>query len=162
MKHHEYFRHFLNIEDHLVNYSKQLTFDKNSMNVYSPGLSLLLLQACPVIESYMVDLCTKSPFVKNSDLWEWKYNWKIWGKKGKKEEVKEVKGVRKIKSFRKFSYVCEKVFSISAKNCMFYHYDKLQHLPTKEFTTLLRPYHTLSNFINYKDIDTGKANPNVA
>jgi len=153
MEHHEYFRHFLNIEEDLIDFTKQLTFDKESINIYSPKLSLLLLQTCPVIESYMVDLSTKSDSVKRSGLWRWQYKWRLWSKNKTANSRANKSAERSIGNFPKFAYVCEKVFRLSDKEIKFYFSDKLQNLPDDAFSKSFKPFEDLSEFIDYRKID---------
>jgi len=153
MEHHEYFRHFLTIEEDLIDFTKQLNFDKESIKLYSPKLSLLLLQTCPVIESFMVDLCTKSSSVRKSDLWNWRYKWKLWSKKETANSKRDTIVARSIGDFPKFAYVCEKVFELADKRTKFYFSDKLQNLPDEAFSTIFQPFKTLSNFIDYRKVD---------
>ncbi len=107
MKYYRYFELFLNIEDQLCDYISQLEYSERSKNILTPKISLLLLQACPIIESYMVQLCTTSNNVKNHELYDWEYNWKLWEHNNK--GIKTKGGKRLISNFPKFSYIIEKV-----------------------------------------------------
>jgi len=94
MQYYRYFELFLNIEDQLCDYIGQLEYSDKSKNIYTPKISLLLLQACPIIESYMVQLCTSSQIVQSHDLYTWEYNWKLW--ESDKQRIKEKYGKRSI------------------------------------------------------------------
>ena len=101
----------------------------------------------PVIESYMVQLCTESRIVKEHPLYSWKYANKLWY--SDKGEIKEKSGKRQISSFPKFSYVTEKVFGISSSHCIFYYSDKFQHLTGSGHFRNLNPYKGLKSFVDY-------------
>ncbi len=147
MEYYRYFEYFLGIEEALASYMKHLQFTGKTENLYSPELSLLLLQTCPVIESYMVQLCTESRIVKEHPLYSWKYANKLWY--SDKGEIKEKSGKRQISSFPKFSYVTEKVFGISSSHCIFYYSDKFQHLTGSGHFRNLNPYKGLKSFVDY-------------
>jgi len=151
----EYFLTFLNIEDDLLSFIKNLEYTKESSRIHSPRLSLLLLQTCPVIESYMVKLATQSKKVISSDLYSWKLNWKLWEKKKNERKVKEKNGIRSITGFPKFSYVCETVFGLSEQKARFYFTDKYYFLhghTANLFTEVFQPYKSLSSFIDYSKV----------
>lgn len=153
MEYYQYFELFLNIEEDLLAYIRQLEYSEKSRYIYSPRLALLLLQTCPVIESYMVRLATKSKTVQVHEIYNWKFNWKIWEKEKGKEKVKEQDGIRSIKNFPKFAYVCEKVFKISEKSVRFFFSNKFQKLPNNISMQALYPYKTLSKFDDFKMYD---------
>ena len=73
----EYFEIFLNIEEQLLEYSKHIEYSNKTKNIVTYRIALLLLQTCPIIESYMVNLCINSNIVKKHLLYNWKYNWKL-------------------------------------------------------------------------------------
>jgi len=156
MEYYQYFELFLNIEDDLLAYIRQLEYSEKSRNIYSPRLALLLLQTCPVIESYMVRLATGSNTVEAHEIYSWKFNWKIWEKEKAGEKVKEKDGIRSISRFPKFAYVCEKVFKISEKWVRFYFSNRFQKVPNNISAQSFYPYKTLKKFEDYKKYD-GKA-----
>lgn len=149
----EYFLTFLNIEEDLLSFIKDMEYTKESGKIHTPKLSLLLLQTCPVIESYMTKLALSSRAVKSSDLYSWKFNWKLWEKKDKTKEVKEHNGMRSINSFPKFSFVCETIFKLSSLKARFYFTDKYLFLhghTANILTELFQPYKSLASFEDYK------------
>ena len=148
MQFYRYFEIFLNIENTLAEYTTQLEFSEKSKSLYSHKISLLLLQTCPIIESYMVQLCTTSPAVQKHTLYDWEYNWKLWY--SKKNKIKLSKGKRSISKFPKFSYVIEKVFNLSSKSGTFYFSDKFQNIEGNSHIATLRPYTTLSKFDDHE------------
>lgn len=156
MKFYEYFKIFLNIENDLSEYMKFIEYNNKSKNFYTIKQSLLLLETCPIIESLMIDLCINSNTIKNHELYNWKYNWKIYKKKDKEQKVLEKDGKRQIENFPKFSYVCEKVFKLSEKQVKFYYNEKLQFLPDDSNYEILKPFVTLNKFANYSDFDDEK------
>jgi hypothetical protein len=153
MKYHKYFELFLNIEDDLLSYIRQLEYSDKSRNIYSPRLALLLLQVCPVIESYMVRLATHSNIVKKHEIYNWKYNWRIWDKEKTEKKVKEQNGIRSINKFPKFSYVCEKVFKISEKKVKFYFSNRFQSLPDNNSLQIFQPYSSLDKLKDFENFD---------
>ena len=146
MEYHRYFELFLNIEDDLLSYIRQLEYSEKSRSIYSPRLALLLLQTCPIIESYMVRLANHSDTVKKHDIYDWEYNWRIWDRKKKEKKVKERDGIRSIYNFPKFSYVCEKVFGISGKSVTFFFSDRFQTVSNNKLLQIFRPYESLNKF----------------
>jgi len=152
MKYHDYFSVFLDIEEELLSFIKVLPYSPKSKTLYSHKLMLLLLQTCPVIESYMIRLSTLSPTVKESKLYGWKYNWRLWEKEKNNNRIKEREGLRSISGFPKFAYVTEKVFNISKQGVDFYHSDKFQGVE-KAGVSVIRPFSTLSKFENFQPID---------
>jgi len=148
MEYHKYFEIFLNIEDRLAGYMRQLEFSKKTEALHSAEISLLLLQTCPVIESYMVQLSTRSPQVLSDPLYQWEGAHKLWtSDKGK---ILEKENRRAIRNFLKFSYVVEKVFSLSSKSCLFYYSERFQNIDGDSHFRGLGPFKTLSSFIDYK------------
>ena len=152
-----YFEFFLNIENALAEYTTQLEFSETSKHLYSHKISLLLLQTCPIIESYMVQLCATSPTVQKHSLYDWEYNWKLWD--SNKKKLKLPKGKRSINKFPKFSYVIEKVFSISSESCTFYFSDKFQNLEGNSHLITLQPFKSLSNFTDFNGITVEDKQP---
>jgi len=157
VEYYQYFELFLNIEDDLLAYIRQLEYSDKSRYIYSPRLALLLLQTCPVIESYMVRIATKSKIVQTHGIYNWKFNWKIWERQKHEEKVKEKDGIRSIRNFAKFAYVSEKVFDISKKSVRFYFSNRFQKLQNNTSTQTLYPYKTLGKFQDLKTYD-GKGN----
>lgn len=153
MKYIDYFSVFLGIEQKLSKYFNQLEYNARTKSIFSYPISLFLLQICPVIESYMVDLCINSNTVQNSDLFSWQYNYMIWQKKREKGSIElktDKSGKRSISGFPKFSYVIEKCFKISSHTVAFN--------PNKYFhaygeNICLRSYQSLSKFVDYQDFD---------
>ena len=145
-----YFEFFLNIENALAEYTTQLEFSEKSKHLYSHKISLLLLQTCPIIESYMVQLCATSSTVQKHSLYDWEYNWKLWD--SNKQKIKLSKGKRSINNFPKFSYVMEKVFSISSISCAFYFSDKFQNLEGNSHLITLQPFKSLSKFTDFNGV----------
>lgn len=156
----EYFLIFLNIEEDLLSFIKNLEYTKESSRIHSPRLSLLLLQTCPVIESYMVKLATQSKKVMSSDLYNWKLNWKLWEKEKKERKVKEKDGIRSISGFPKLAYVCETVFGLSDQKARFYFTDKYYFLhghTANLFTEVFQPYKSLATFTDYQEVTDGSS-----
>jgi hypothetical protein len=112
MKYYQYFDLFLNVEDDLLAYIQQLEYSKKSRHIYSPRLALLLLQTCPIIESFMVRVATVSERVRAHEIYDWKFNWKIWKKKKYEDKVAEKNTARSIETFAKFAYVFEVTFKM--------------------------------------------------
>jgi hypothetical protein len=157
MEYYKYFELFLNIEDDLLAYIRQLEYSNKSRNIYSPRLSLLLLQTCPVIESYMVRVATQSEIVQNHEIYNWEYSWKIWD--SNKDEIKEKDGVRGIATFPKFAYVCEKVFHLSEKSTKFYFSDKFQNISDNASTQQFKPFESLEKFQDFKNFELKDSKP---
>lgn len=147
MKYYRYFELFLNIEDDLADYMGQLQFSNKTEKFYSPKISLLLLQTCPVIESYMVQLSTKSKSVGQHPLHSWEHADKLW--KIKKGNNKELKESRSISTFPKFSYVTEKVFELSSRYCKFFYSERFQNLSGSTHYRNMTPYSGLSGFVDF-------------
>ncbi len=156
MEYYQYFELFLNIEDDLLSYIRQLEYSEKSRGIYSPRLALLLLQTGPVIESYMVRLATKSKTVQDHEIYNWKYNWKIWDKAKLQENVKLKDKLRSISTFAKFAYVCEKVFHISRKSVKFYFSNRFQNLPNNISVKHIKPFDSLKNFKDFKNFNNKK------
>lgn len=126
MEYYRYFDLFLSIEDELAGYMRQLKFSSKTESLYSPRISLLLLQTCPVIESYMAQLSTRSNMVKNHLLYSWEDAYSLWN--SDKGKIKEKAGFRSISNFPKFAYVVEKVFGLSSMHCRFYYSERFQKI----------------------------------
>ena len=144
---HQYFNLLLEVEDELVSRIRQLEYSEKSRTVYSSKLSLLLLQTCPIIESYMAYLATESDDVRNHPLYNWEYNWKLW--ESNKEIVKVKNGLREIQKFPKFSYVSEKVFSLSSLSVNFFHTERFQDIQDNDKVTTFTPFSSLKKFSDY-------------
>ncbi len=149
MKYYRYFEYLLGIEEALASYMKHLQFTGKTESLFSPELSLLLLQTCPVIESYMVQLCIDSATVKRHPLYNWEYAYKLWDRE--KGKIKKKGGKRQISTFPKFSYVIDKIFEISSSRCVFYYSDKFQNLDGNGHFSELKPYAGLKGFVDYKE-----------
>jgi len=149
----EYFLTFMDIEQDLLSFVQNMQYTEESGDIYTPKLSLLLLQTCPLIESYMIKLALTSRLVTSSDLYNWELNWKLWEKKDKCNEVKESNGLRSIKGFSKFSFVCETIFELSNRNARFYYTDKYIFLhgnASKILTKTFQPYKSLGSYKDYR------------
>lgn len=153
----DYFKIFLTIEKSLQEYIEQLEYTEKSKNIFSYKLSLLLLQTCPIIESYLVMLACNSETVKSSVLYNWEYSYKLWEKANKKNEVKVKDGKRLISDFPKFAYVAEKIFHLSGQRVTFYPSIFFQN---NSQTFEYEPFKTLSNLNDFKEADF-TINPNA-
>lgn len=151
MEYYRYFDLFLSIEDELAGYMRQLQFSSETKSLYSPRISLLLLQTCPVIESYMVQLSTRSTHVKEHPLYDWEGANKLWQSADGK--IKENKGFRSISGFPKFAYVNEKVFGLSSIQCRFYYSERFQQIDGNSHFKDLNPFRTLDKFEDYVGFD---------
>lgn len=154
MEYYRYFDLFLSIEDELAGYMRQLQFSSKTESLYSPRISLLLLQTCPVIESYMVQLSTRSIHVKKHPLYNWEGASSLW--KSEKGEIDEGEGFRSIKNFPKFAYVNEKVFSLSSMQCRFYYSERFQQIEGNSHFRDLNPFGTLDKFDDFVGLDLKK------
>lgn len=154
MEYYRYFDLFLSIEDELAGYMRQLQFSSKTESLYSPRISLLLLQTCPVIESYMVQLSTKSTHVKKHPLYDWEGANKLW--QSDQGKIKEKAGSRSIRDFPKFAYVNEKVFSLSSMQCRFYYSERFQQIDGNSHFRDLNPFGTLDKFGDYVGLDLEK------
>jgi len=159
MEYHNYFELFLVIEDRLGGYLRQLEFNQKTESLYSGSISLLLLQTCPVIESYMVHLSTRSERVLDHPLYIWKGANRLW--ESKNGTIKERSGVRLIDGFSKFSYVIQNVFKLSAMRCRFYYSEDFQKLPGVDHFNDIKPFQTLKSFVDYQqfELEKGKQFP---
>ena len=153
MKYYEYFQIFLNIENNLSNYMQTIEYSNKSKTIYTINQSLLLLQTCPIIESFMIDLSIDATTVINHPLYNWKFNWKLYKKKEKENTLKLKDNKRLIESFPKFAYVCEEVFKLSNEKTTFYYTDKLQYLPDNINTETISPFSSLKKFFSYTYFD---------
>lgn len=152
MEYYRYFDLFLSIEDELAGYMRQLQFSSKTESLYSPRISLLLLQTCPVIESYMVQLSKKSTLVKEHPLYVWKGANKLW-QSDRQGKIKEKKGSRSIRDFPKFAYINEKVFNLSSMQCRFYYSERFQQIEGNSHFRDLNPFRTLDKFEDYVGFD---------
>lgn len=154
MEYYRYFELFLSIENELASYMRQLQFSSKTESLYSPRISLLLLQTCPIIESYMVQLSTKSPLVRTHPLYKWEGAYSLWDfDKGK---FKEKHGFRLIRNFPKFAYVVEKVFGVSSMRCRFYYSERFQKIGGDAHFRDLNPFATLKKFYDYEAVHLKK------
>ncbi|MER2513901.1 MAG: hypothetical protein ABTQ25_16015 [Nitrosomonas ureae] len=149
MEYYRYFDLFLSIEDELAGYMRQLQFSSKTESLYSPRILLLLLQTCPVIESYMVQISTRSIHVKKHPLYDWEGANKLW--QSDQGKIKEKAGSRSISNFPKFAYVVEKVFRLSSKSCIFYYSERFKDIDGDSNFKSLTPFETLSSFIDYQN-----------
>jgi len=124
MKYQDYFSMFLNIEAELLKFIKVIDYTDKHKNIYAHNLVLLLLQTCPVIESYLVRIATTSNTVKQSVHWNSTLNFKIWD--SNKQVIKEKDGKRQIGNFPKFACLNNELFDLSSKKTKFYHSDQFQ------------------------------------
>ncbi|KXI26703.1 hypothetical protein [Paraglaciecola hydrolytica] len=120
MKYEDYFSMFLSIEEELAEFLKVINYSEKHQNIYSHKLVLMLLQTCPIIESYLVRLSTSSESVKKSSAWDSDIKDKIWETK-KDKSIKLSSGNRQISGFPKFACIAEEVFELSKKEVTFYH-----------------------------------------
>jgi len=95
----------------------------------------------------MVQLCTTSKTVKTHSLYSWDYNFKLW--EAKNRVIKASGGKRSIATFPKFSYVIEKIFSLSGKECMFFYSETFHNLDGDGHYSIFSPYKSLSSFVEY-------------
>lgn len=147
MEYYRYFELFLSIEDELASYMRQLHFSSKTESLYSQKISLLLLQTCPVIESYMAQLSTRSSQVMQHPLYKWEGAYKLWDSEKGKTKGKD--GFRLISSFRKFAYVVEKVFDLSSMGCRFYYSERFQKICGSSHYRDLNPFGTLAKFDDF-------------
>lgn len=147
MEYYRYFDLFLSIEDELAGYMRQLQFSSKTESLYSPRISLLLLQTCPVIESYMVQLSTRSIHVKKHPLYDWEGASSLW--KSEKGKIDEGEGFRSISNFPKFAYVVEKVFGLSSMHCQFYYSERFQKIEGDAHFRDVNPFGTLVKFDDF-------------
>jgi hypothetical protein len=147
MEYYRYFEFFLSIEDNLADYMRHLQFSEKTEKLFSSKISLLLLQTCPVIESYMAQLCISSETVKRHPLYSWQHAYKLWD--SEKGKIKESKGKRSIRNFPKFSYVTEKVFGISSDSCRIFYSERFQNLSGSSHYKDINPYSGLSGFVDF-------------
>lgn len=147
MEYYRYFDLFLSIEDELAGYMRQLQFSSKTESLYSPRISLLLLQTCPVIESYMAQLSTRCVIVKNHLLYSWEDAYSLWNSDKGKIKVKE--GFRSISNFPKFAYVVEKVFGLSSMHCQFYYSERFQKIEGDAHFRDVNPFGTLVKFDDF-------------
>lgn len=159
MEYYRYFDLFLNIEEELASYMRQLQFSSKTESLYSPKISLLLLQTCPVIESLMVQLSTKSKKVLNHPIYNWDGAPSLW--QSSKGEIKEKNGIRSIGNFPKFAYVVEKVFGLSELHCRFFYSERFQKIEGNAHFRDLSPFNTLRNFDDFenKKLEKGERFP---
>lgn len=154
MEYYRYFELFLSIEDELASYMRQLQFSSKTESLYSPRISLLLLQTCPVIESYMAQLSTKSPLVMKHPLYKWEGAYSLWD--SEKGKIKEKDGFRLISNFPKFAYVVEKVFGLSSKDCRFYYSERFKKIGGDAHFRDLNPFGTLKKFDDFVGMNLKK------
>lgn len=127
MRYEDYFSMFLSIEEELTSFLKVIDYSEKHKAIYSHKLVLLLLQTCPVIESYLVRTATSSNTVQKHPIWNCDINSKIWeSTKGQSKAVKEVNGLRQISGFPKFIAVNNEVFNLDDKKVTFYHSERFQ------------------------------------
>ncbi|WP_299661881.1 hypothetical protein [uncultured Psychromonas sp.] len=150
MKYEDYFSMFLNIEDDLADFLNVMTYSEKHRTIYSHKLVLLLLQTCPVIESYLVMSATKSNIMQSSEIWDVSVKHKIWTSKKEKLTIKE--GHRLITGFPKFACVNDQVFHLSHQRITFYHSELFQQGGGCE-TSKFRPFQSLSKTlpVNHQD-----------
>lgn len=153
MKYEDYFSLFLSIEDELTKFLSVIDYSDKHKNIYSHKLVLLLLQACPIIESYLVKMATSSSSVKNSELWDCAIKSKIWDKKGNTQELKiDGNGNRSIGNFPKFACVNAELFNLLSREVTFYHSANFQG-KEKEQHTDYRPFVSLKEMLPHNHSD---------
>ncbi|END3035913.1 hypothetical protein ABL003_000801 [Vibrio parahaemolyticus] len=147
MKYEDYFSLFLSIEDELTKFLSVIDYSDKHKNIYSHKLVLLLLQACPIIESYLVKMATSSSSVKHSDLWNCDIKAKIWDKKSRKEELKiDGNGNRSIGNFPKFACVNAELFNLQNRRVTFYHSANFQGKEKGQYTDY-QPFESLKEML---------------
>lgn len=159
MKYEDYFSLFLSIEDELTKFLSVIDYSDKHKNIYSHKLVLLLLQACPIIESYLVKMATSSLSVKHSDLWNCDIKTKIWDKRDRKQELKvDGNGNRSIGNFPKFACVNAELFNLQNRRVTFYHSANFQGKEKGQYTDY-QPFGTLKEMLphNHSDYSSSKA-----
>ena len=157
MKYEDYFSLFLSIEDELTKFLSVIDYSDKHKNIYSHKLVLLLLQACPIIESYLVKMATSSSSVKHSDLWNCDIKAKIWDKKSRKEELKiDGNGNRSIGNFPKFACVNAELFNLQNRRVTFYHSANFQGKEKGQYTDY-QPFKSLKEMLphNHSEYSSG-------
>ncbi|MEF1309061.1 hypothetical protein QTO01_03025 [Vibrio mytili] len=157
MKYEDYFSLFLSIEDELSKFLSVIDYSDKHKNIYSHKLVLLLLQTCPVMESYLVKVATSSSSAKQSELWECDIKTKIWDKKNKSPALKvNDLGHRYIGNFPKFVGVNTELFKLHEREVVFYHSANFQ-IKNSERHTTYRPFASFQNMLSHSHEDyTGK------
>jgi hypothetical protein len=151
MKWDNYYRIFLQLEDELIAILNEVDFYGNE-KMYSHKLSLLLLRTCPIIESYMVEVATKSNTVFNHQLFNWEYNYKLWDRKKSTNSIDHGGEYRyRITSFPKFTYVIHEVFNICDKALTFFKYSRIQDV--ENGTISIKPFSSFSSVLSYREFD---------
>ncbi|HHY0566761.1 hypothetical protein CGJ93_02365 [Vibrio parahaemolyticus] len=149
MKYEDYFSLFLSIEEELTKFLSVVDYSDKHKNIYSHKLVLLLLQTCPVIESYLVKVATSSYSAKQSKLWECDIKTKIWDKKNKSSALKvDENGNRCIGNFPKFVGVNIELFNIHEKDIVFYHSANFQNRDAGRHTTY-RPFDSFKGMLTH-------------
>ncbi|MPY24522.1 hypothetical protein [Shewanella sp. YLB-07] len=154
MKYEDYFSLFLSIEDELTKFLSVIDYSDKHQNIYSHKLVLLLLQACPVIESYLVKMATSSSSMKQSELWECEIKSKIWDKKkSNKPDLKvDEDGNRFVGNFPKFSCVNSELFALPKKEIVFYHSANFQEKSQGSHTNYY-PFKSLKKMLPHSHPD---------
>ncbi|WP_283630973.1 hypothetical protein [Shewanella baltica] len=153
MKYEDYFSLFLSIEDELNKFLSVIDYSDKHKNIYSHKLVLLLLQTCPIVESYLVKMATSSSSVKHSRLWECDIKTKIWDKRHKSLEVKiDSNGNRFIGNFPKFACVNAELFRLFNRAITFYHSANFQGKGEDQHT-LYEPFHSLKDMLLHDHSD---------
>lgn len=125
MTYEDYFSVFLTIEDDLCEFLRVVDYSEKHRNIYSHKLVLMLLQTCPVIESYLVRVVTSGSFVQNSPIWNSPIKHKIWDT-NKDGTLKSKNGKRSINGFPKFSCLANELFELDDQSVKFYHSERFQ------------------------------------
>ncbi|HHK8419470.1 TPA: hypothetical protein ACQYBJ_000407 [Vibrio parahaemolyticus] len=147
MKYADYFSLFLNIETELSKFLSVIDYSEKHEKIYSHKLVLLLLQTCPIIESYLVKMAVTSSTVRNSNLWDCEIKTKIWNKKNNSTELRlDSQGGRFIGNFPKFACVNSELFGLPQKSVIFYHSAKFQALDDG-LHTVYRPFISLQEML---------------
>ncbi|RUO45873.1 hypothetical protein [Pseudidiomarina donghaiensis] len=160
MKYEDYFSLFISIEAELTKFLSVIDYSANHKNIYSHKLVLLLLQACPIVESYLVKMATSSSSVRQSKLWDSEIKAKIWEKKAKSQKLKiDRDGNRIIGNFPKFAGVNNEVFCLSSRKITFYHTANFQKKETGQYTEY-QPFNTLEGMLLHDHLDYTSTNAN--
>jgi hypothetical protein len=109
------------------------------------------LSTCPVIESYMAHLSSRSRSVQNHPLWNWEYAHTLWKTRGAKTASPGLKTPRQVQNtFPKFAVVVQEVFGISDKTLEFFRHSPIKYVHNDPAAVIrLQPFQRLSEYPSY-------------
>lgn len=156
MEYYDHLRMFLNLEQRLASIMEDLPYEEsrgntNTESIRTETISLLLLSTCPVIESYMVHLSSRSQSVQDHPLWNWEYAHTLWKTTSAKTVPPRLKTPRQVQnSFPKSAAVVQEVFGISEKTLEFHRHSPIKYVHNDPTAVIrLQPFQRLSDYPSY-------------